>query len=427
MKKLILMISAFAAIAVACTNETKETPAVSFETALPIVAGEVATYTITVADYSGTDPVRIPVKFGGTAVKGTDYTVSAEEFVWGGTNPVTSIQVTTLVFDDSKTVSLSLELPEGWKAGNYPMSQSNLSAKLGYVSFERSSYGLTGTTEFAVSVYDGEGKLLTLENDAELAISVSSASTAVEATHFTLSTKTVKIPAGSSSANFTVSMVGDDAVADHDQFTLVLDPGAKFSIGNYNELTISIWGSAWAKLDGKWVMNEIVTTADVLEGMMYYSYLDPNAYVGFPELNSEDNIVFNISESKAIPDFKSTFKNYFIGESMISKGETHMVRLENMPNPPTADLDIIIFKNVNRFFAEDQISTDKEAYVGVRLIKDEDTQEDLLDMYIIDYESKSFINLEAMGMDSYMYNESKPVSDSPGMFLNATFKKATEN
>lgn len=104
-----------------------------------------------------------------------------------------------------------------------------------------------------------------------------------------------------------------------------------------------------------------------------------------------------------------------------------MVRLENMPNPPTADLDIIIFKNVNRFFAEDQISTDKEAYVGVRLIKDEDTQEDLLDMYIIDYESKSFINLEAMGMDSYMYNESKPVSDSPGMFLNATFKKATEN
>ena len=68
------------------------------------------------------------------------------------------------------------------------------------------------------------------------------------------------------------------------------------------------------------------------------------------------------------------------------------------------------------------MSADKEAYVGVRIITDEATNAELLDLYVIDYESKSFINLVAMGYD-FMYNPSKPVADSPGMFLNATFKK----
>jgi hypothetical protein len=127
--------------------------------------------------------------------------------------------------------------------------------------------------------------------------------------------------------------------------------------------------------------------------------------------------------SSFVLDTPATFKNFFIGESMISKGGSHLLRLENMSNPRTADLQIIIFDNVNRYFHESNISTDKEAYVGVRSITDEATNTELLDMYLIDYESKSFINLVSMGYD-YMYNSSKPVIDSPGMFLNVTFKKA---
>ena len=423
MKKIFFAFCALVAVAAACTQENKVTPAVSFETALPVVAGEVATYTIAVADYAGTDPVTIPVTFGGDAVKGVDYEVSAEAFVWGGTEPVTSIKVTTLVFDDSKKVSLTLTAPEGWTVGNYPMSESNLAGKLGYVSFEKSSLGLTGSAEVTISIYDKQGNAKVLENDVTFAISVAESSTAKEGEHFTLSTKNVTIPAGSKSATFTVAIKGDEAVAEHDQFTLVLDPGAKFSIGNYDELAVVIWDSAWSKLEGTWVMNEIVTTAEVLEAEMWYSYMDPNAYVGFPEFNPEDKITFNVANGVVTPAFKSTFKNFFIGESMISKGGSHLLRLENMSNPRTADLQIIIFDNVNRYFHESNISTDKEAYVGVRFITDEATNTELLDMYLIDYESKSFINLVSMGYD-YMYNSSKPVIDSPGMFLNVTFKKA---
>lgn len=425
MKKLFLILSVVAAAAVACTPEAAQKPAVSFETALPVVAGEISTFTITVADYAGTDPVTIPVTFGGTAVKGTDYTVSAEEFVWGGDKPVTSIQVTTLVFDDTKTLILNLDLPAGWIAGKYPSSQTTLASKLGYVSFEKSSLGLTGSAEVVVSVFDGKGNPLALENDAEFTIAVADESTAQETTHFTLSSKTVTIPAGSKSASFTVAMVGEEAVADHDQLVLVLDPGAKFSIGNYNELSVTIWDSVWGRLSGTWVMNEIITDEDNLEANGYWSSLGEGIYDGLPEYNAEDKITFNIAEGIVLPEFKSTYKNYFIGESEISKGGTYQIRLESVRDPEIADVQLIKFANVNRYFHETQKSTDNEAFVGVRMITDEETNEELLDMYVIDYESKSFLNLVAYEY-GFMYAETKPTSADTGMFLRATFKKVTE-
>lgn len=415
MKKLFLILSVVAAAAVACTPEAAQKPAVSFETALPVVAGEISTFTITVADYAGTDPVTIPVTFGGTAVKGTDYTVSAEEFVWGGDKPVTSIQVTTLVFDDTKTLTLNLELPAGWIAGKYPSSQTTLASKLGYVSFEKSSLGLTGSAEVVVSVFDGNGNPLTLENDAEFTIAVADESTAQETTHFTLSSKTVTIPAGSKSALFTVSMVGDEAVTDHDQIVLTLDPGAKFSIGDYGEMTIGVWGSAWAKLNGKWVMNEIVTTADVLDGYWYGGC----TYVGLPEFNAADAITFDVAEGKAVPEFSSTYKNYFLGESNIVKESNYFLRTGM--GGAGVDLLLIEFDNINRYFHVTEKSDDTKALIGFRVIEDDETKEELLDMYIVDHTSKSFMpELN----DFSMYGTEKPVAAMTGCFLNATFKKA---
>ena len=415
MKKILFAICALVAVAAACTPENKVTPAVSFETAIPVVAGEVATYTIAVADYAGTAPVTIPVTFGGDAVKGVDYEVSAEAFVWGGTEPVTSIKVTTLVFDSSKKVSLTLNAPEGWIVGNYPMSESSLSAKLGYVSFEKSSLGLTGSSEVKVSVYDENGNLKTLENDATLTISVAETSTAVENTHFTLSTKNVTIPAGSNSATFTVALKGDEAVAEQDQFTLVLDPGAKFSIGNYDELAISIWGSAWAKLDGTWVMNEAVTTAEYLIAAWY----DMVTCEGLPEYNSADQITFDVAAGKAVASFSSTYKNYFLGESNIVKYGSY--RLRTGMGGAGIDLLLIEFDNINRYFHAEEKSEDNKALVGFRIFTDETTGTELLDMYIVDHTSKSF--LPEFLEWGYMYEEVKPVAAATDMYINATFKR----
>ena len=412
MKRIVFAICALVAVAAACTPENKVTPAVSFETALPVVAGEVATYTIAVADYAGTDPVTIPVTFGGDAVKGVDYEVSAEAFVWGGTEPVTSIKVTTLVFDDSKKVSLTLTAPEGWTVGNYPMSESSLSAKLGYISFDKSSLGLTGSAEVTVSVYDEQGNAKVLENDATLAISVAEASTAVEGTHFTLSTKNVTIPAGSKSATFTVDIKGEEAVADHDQFTLVLDPGAKFSIGNYDEIAINIWGSAWSKLNGNWKMIEVSPEATAMWGDMV---------TGMDQITSVvegDGFTIDIAAMKFIPNFKSTFCNYFIGEANIAKDKTIIDFGQGVGNK--FSLQLISFDNTNRYFSAKEQSSDKVSLVGIAFEEGDTAGDEILRMYIVDHTSKSFMpELLEFGM----YGTEKPVAIDYGNFISAAFKK----
>ena len=412
MKRIVFAICALVAVAAACTPENKVTPAVSFETALPVVAGEVATYTIAVVDYAGTDPVTIPVTFGGDAVKGVDYEVSAEAFVWGGTEPVTSIKVTTLVFDNTKKVSLTLNAPEGWTVGNYPMSESSLSAKLGYISFDKSSLGLTGSAEVTVSVYDEQGNAKVLENDATLAISVAESSTAAEGTHFTLSTKNVTIPAGSKSATFTVAIMGEEAVADHDQFTLVLDPGAKFSIGNYDEIAINIWGSAWSKLNGNWKMIEVSPEATAMWGDMVTG-MDQ-----IPSVVEGDGFTIDIAAMKFIPNFKSTFCNYFIGEANIAKDKTIIDFGQGVGNK--FSLQLISFDNTNRYFSAKEQSSDKVSLVGIAFEEGDTAGDEILRMYIVDHTSKSFM---PELLESGMYGTEKPVAIDYGNFISAAFKK----
>jgi hypothetical protein len=290
----------------------------------------------------------------------------------------------------------------------------SLSAKLGYVSFEKSAVDLTGNVDVKVSVLDDLGNEKAVENDVTFAIAVSETSSAVEGEHFTVSTKNVTIPAGSKSATFTVSMIGDEPVVGHDEFTLVLDPGVKFSLGSYGEVAVSIWGSVWPKLQGQWAMNEIVTTAESLDADWYGMC----TFEGLPEFNAADAISFDVAAGKAVASFSSTYKNYFLGESNIVKVDNYYLRTGM--GGAGADLLLIEFDNINRYFHASEVSEDDKALVGFRIINDEETGEELLDMYIIDHTSKSFM---PELLDFEMYDSVKPVAAMTGTFLNATFKK----
>ena len=62
MKKFLFSLIAIVSIAVACNpEESKDAPAVSFETALPVVSDASASFKIAVNNYSGTTAVEIPV------------------------------------------------------------------------------------------------------------------------------------------------------------------------------------------------------------------------------------------------------------------------------------------------------------------------------------------------------------------------------
>ena len=97
------------------------------------------------------------------------------------------------------------------------------------------------------------------------------------------------------------------------------------------------------------------------------------------------------------------------------KGE--VIDLE-LPDGNTAPVQTFIIDNTNRFFSPDEISDDKESYIGLRFIPGETEDEKLLYMYILDHTSKSFMpELEASGK----YSPEKPVAASPGLYLNIIF------
>ena len=83
-------------------------------------------------------------------------------------------------------------------------------------------------------------------------------------------------------------------------------------------------------------------------------------------------------------------------------------------------MQLLKLDNVNRYFSATQQSEDKVAYIGVRNIKNENG-ETLLDVYIIDYNSKSFAYpaFEEYGM----YDTNKPNATLGGMQINFTLKK----
>ena len=94
MKKLFpILLMLVATVFTACSSDDDNTFKVSFESANYTLTKGSVQINITAANAPAT-ATDIPVTFGGTAVKGDDYTVSAEKYTVGGNSAVTSITVT---------------------------------------------------------------------------------------------------------------------------------------------------------------------------------------------------------------------------------------------------------------------------------------------------------------------------------------------
>ena len=411
-----------AAVSFAACNpdEAKESPAVSFETALPVMADGSATFKIVVNNYTGTDPVTIPVIFGGTAVKGEDYSVSAEEFVYGGETPVTAITVTALKYGTGKTVSLTLGLPEGWIGGNYTMSEYELSGKLGYLSFERKTQLMTDRVIASLNIFDANGAPKALVNGDEITVSVNTEkSTAIEGTDFKFADdkKAVVIAAGASTGDITLELIGDELAEGHDKIVLTFSAGDKYELGQYFETEITIVGSEWKKFNGKWVLNEFLTDAEYIKSEMW---LTDDDMVGFPAVAEGDALTIDVEAGLFKPEFTSDFKNFFIGESNIKKADPYQI-MAGMGDRRM--LQMLELDNTNRNFSANSQSEDKVSYVGARIIVDETTNEELLDLYLLDYLPTDFLSIY---FDYGMFNETKPTATTTCVFLNLTFKKVVE-
>lgn len=424
MKKFYVLALAAMTLLAGCKKDSATLPSVSFETAVPTTVDGTSVLSISASDYTGTEAVTVPVKFAGDAVKGTDYTVSAEAFVIGGASPVTSIIVTPVDYTSKKTVKASLELPEGFTAGKYVTSEFALSGPVGVISFSSKRGLLTAAAVISADVLTADGStLLPLQNGDEIAVSVNTEkSTAVEGTDFKFKNdkKAIVIEPMKSSGSVELEYIGSETVEGNKTIVLDIALNGKYSGGQYISTTIEVLGSYWNMLGGKWVINELLTDAAFFEKA--YS-TGCSKYDLLPVLNTNDSFEIDLENGLFKPSFESSFKDYFIGEANITKNAevTYHSGLEETFRDQTT-VQSFVLDNVNRYFSATEKSEDKEGYIGARII-DGDNGEKLLELHVFDHTSKSF--MPELLVVYEMYGTEKPVATlyAPTAII-ATFKKA---
>ena len=176
-------------------------------------------------------------------------------------------------------------------------------------------------------------------------------------------------------------------------------------------MEISLLDTLWKHLDGSWMADSLVTDLSYMEG--YWKDTCTGLDL-LPEYNKNDKLTFNLENTRLTTSMRSDFKNYFSSQSDLRKGNSLCL---DLGNGTTADLQTFWLDNTNRYFSSEHQSEDKESLIGLRFFPE---NTDSLDLYIIDYVSKSFMpELESTGQ----YAPEKPVAASPGLFFNLTFTR----
>lgn len=417
MKKILTILFMAAAALTSCQEESLLSPAASLFTPTPELTDTTAIFRLAVANIKeGDKAVTFPVRFEGNAERGVDYTVSADAFVFGGESPVDSIVVTTLKLGTEKTLSLTVSLPEGFEAGKYLTSEYTLHDKFAYISFSKEYTMTADSVEIGFTLTDKSGRLTQHSDSVEVFMNVNAdKSTAVEGVDFEFSDSSYfMIRPGATDGILEIRSLKPKVEPGRDRIVMNLSFGEDFGVGKIQEMEIDLLDKEWSDLDGAWQVDSLVTDSLYMKDFWKETC---SGYRNMPEFNERDNFEFDIKGCTLTPSLRSDLKNYFTNKSNMRKGG--VIDLE-LTDGSMAPVQTFLIDNTNRYFSKDEKSEDKASYIGLRLIPGEDEGETLVDMYLIDHTSRSFMpELEVMGK----YSPEKPSAASPGLYLNLILSK----
>lgn len=412
MKRIIYILTFVVAI-VSCQKELSLEPAISFFSASPKIYEETAVFRLAFANITDSTERIIPVKLSGTAQLGTDFTISSDRFVFGGDNPLDSIVVTTLKLGTERTLSLSVDVPEGYAPGKYLTSEYTLQGKIASFSLAHNYQMMTDSLDIIFHALDNAGQSKNLNSEAEVSLTVNKEkSTAEEGIDFEFADSSrYVIKKGQSQGSLRLRSLNPCPKDGKDKIVLNLSFGEKYASGETTELEISLMDTLWKHLDGPWIADSLVT--DSLYMDRYWKDICTGLEL-LPKYNKNDKFTVNMENPSFSPSFRSEFRYFFRGISGIRKGSKISLDLgENQ----SAELQTFWLDNTNRYFSGAEKSEDNESLIGMRFFPG---KTDSLDLYIIDYVSRTFMpELETEGK----YAPEKPVAASPGLFLNLTFTK----
>ena len=416
MKRIISALIIISALVTACSKEVSLTPGISFLTPAPEVFEETALFRIVAQPFTEVDTLKVPVSFSGTAQRGADYEASADCFVLTNESLIDTIVVSTKKLGTGRTVSLNLEIPQGFVAGKYPTSEFTLQDKFGYLTFESTKAFAADTSDFAIVLCDSTGRLKALSAETPVSFSVNTEkSTAKEGVDFEIvSPANLSIAAGGAYTALSIAPLKSSFTDDNNKVVFDILADEKFDIGMIPELEITLLRSELKELDGNWMMASVVTDS------LYFQTAWGDECTGYdllPEFYSYSLMGFSFYDATFSPTVARGLEDYFLGLSSMTMGpEAEIVDAEG--NPKTVQL--VSLDNTNRYFSSDEVSDDPVSYIGVHLYENPDNQAQMMELYILDHTSKTFMpELEAGGR----YGSEKPVATEPGFYFCATFAK----
>lgn len=331
-------------------------------------------------DQAPASNVTVPFHCSGDAVQGTDYTLSASQFVIkaGETSAyVTLSRNDNNISEDNKTLTLNLDNGTGYELGLSNYTQVTLLGTNGYViSFVDTELKLVEEAEVTVEVLDMSGDYYNSEIAETFQVEVDELnSTAVEGEHFSFPDgKSFTVAAHASKGSFKIKAI--KAEEGKDKIVLRLADKAGFATGVNPTMTVTVAG--YDNFSGTWAYKEFV---NIELFQMYGMSTDE-----LPTATSSEQIVLTGDTENGYTletHFTGGFKNYFVDGSHQMTYEGQVSKLFQDVYPYTWPF-VYSFNvtNINVKFSA-SASDVKDAKIGLRLVQS-DGQE-VLEMTIDDY------------------------------------------
>ncbi len=372
---------------------------------------------------SGLDPAStqeyvVALKLSGSASE-NEYELSSDHFVIGGNNPVTTIKIRAKNYgSESKNLVMNLVAPEGFTLGTNPSMIVTLGTQEAIVyNFLEGTMELKDVVKPEITLLNMDGSKYSVTQEMHIpAVVDKEQSTAVQGEHFEFDgdAEFVFVP-GKERVSVTIKLLKLEE--GKDKIVLKVDPEAtQYIPGDPGECTITIVGSDYDKINGTWYVYQQPTDKDF---MINNNYVEEAALTGFPTATEDDTFTFDIEQNVLTTSLQSDLKNFF-GETCNMVPTDKECSVGDITDYTTSyQLLLIDLDNCNRDFSATSTSTEKNAYIGVRLVEEQSTGDEILELYLVDYMSKSFCTdwLE------YMYYDTRPVATDAGVYLLFYLKK----
>lgn len=312
MKRILTILAAVAMVMAAVSCEPEKTPSLSFGKSHYVLQADAPLTVDVVTDIAPAADLTVGLTFTGSAVEGTDYSVSAKSVVIpagqvSGTVTITPEQN----YSAEKTIEIAMVLPAGYEAGNYAAATVAVEAKevlLYSFAVEQANVSDKYTVKLNLSgVASGDDWTATADMEIPYTVSPEPG----EALAFADDAFVVK--KGSNVATLEVSAGVVDG--EPKSFVITVDEaaaGAGFASGTNDSVTLTVVGQMrLSKLLGTWEFAETLVLEEV--ELWFMEYEDD------PELlpTHNEGFKFTIAENEEdgtytiTPSGEGDWMNYF--------------------------------------------------------------------------------------------------------------------